>query len=382
MKLAVLADPLDNQNAGVHVYTKSMLLALDQRDDDNEYLIIRESDSDTWNNVKQIGLKRNLPFGLSVMRPWVTAKRIFWQLPRLVQKHKVDVVLEPAHFGPFGLKRDTLSVTFIHDITPLKFPNHHRWLSQKMQNWFLKNILKNSDLIITNSQYTKADLNSYFPFTTDKSHAILLGKDPFYSPDDNIEVLKQHGLQAHQYFLNVGTIEPRKNLTSLLEAYRKFREHSAHNIPLAIAGGKGWKTEAFDQALQSHPYKNEIKLLGYVDKSDMPALYSLSSALIYPSLYEGFGFPILEAMACGAPVICSNTSSMPEVGGEIPYYISPTDIEALFKNMLDITQLTREQREDIKARSIARAQQFSWDTHAAKMIDIMQIYLNKKRQRQ
>lgn len=382
MKLAVLADPLDNQTAGVHVYTKAMLHALDKLDDSNQYIIVREQTEEAWSNIEEYAIDRSLPWGLTSLRPWVTAKRIFWSIPQLMRKEKADVVLEPAHFGPFNLDKHMLRVTFIHDLTPIKFPQHHRWLSQKLQNIFLNRILQKSDLIITNSQHTRKDLNNYYPFTTDKSKAILLGKDNYYKATEDLSVLKKYNLTKHQYFLNVGTVEPRKNLVTLLAAYEKYCAQYGTETPLVIAGGKGWKTEEFDLALEQHPFKSSIHLLGFVPREDLPKLYTGATAMIYPSLYEGFGFPILEAMSCGAPVICSNTSSMPEVGGAIPYYISPTDVELLTSHMRDVSLLTQEGRKALKEKSIQQSEKFSWDKHVSEMISTIDTFLSRKRNRQ
>jgi alpha-1,3-rhamnosyl/mannosyltransferase len=129
------------------------------------------------------------------------------------------------------------------------------------------------------------------------------------------------------YWLAVGTIEPRKNLISLLEANQLFRESGNQQMPLSIVGERGWKSDAYYEMLAKHPFKTDIHLSGFVADSDLASLYSHARGLIYPSIYEGFGLPVLEAMSCGCPVICSSVSSLPEVGGDA---VSCANVELRF----------------------------------------------------
>lgn len=369
MKIAILADPLDNQNAGVHIFTKSLIEELISSDDAHTYVLVRQKyDPSLPDKVKQIVIPVK-PI------PGFASLRLFVQVPLALRKEKVDVVIEPAHFGPFNLPSSIKRMTVIHDLTPIIFPEHHTWHGQILQRIFLSRILSKTDHVITNSQNTSRDLEHYYPNTKDKNTAILLGKDRSYTPTIDPQVLIDNGIR-NRYFLTVGTIEPRKNLELLLSAFEKVIDESQEDISLVIAGGLGWKTESFEKALAEHPYRDKIIMLGYVDKKILPALYSQAIALIYPSIYEGFGFPVLEGMSCGVPVICANVSSLPEVGGSLALYIDPTSERDLIGHMQTALAYTVEEREAIKDKSVTHSDQYSWKNHAATFLSVIDKLVN------
>ncbi|MCB0565061.1 MAG: glycosyltransferase family 4 protein [Phaeodactylibacter sp.] len=365
MKIAILAGPLDNQSAGVHTYTKGLIEALLQYDSNNEYVLIREKKGpDLPSKVQQVIIP-NLPF-----LPLFASLRLFVIVPLILRRLQVDAVVEPAHFGPFNLPRHVRRITVIHDLTPLLFPQYHRWHSQLLQRLMLRRILKKAHLILAVSQNTAHDLASHFPFTEPKTVVVPPGRDPFFRPAPSKAVLKKWRIDA-PYFLFVGTIEPRKNLLLLLRAYRQFREQYKERVLLLIVGGKGWKYRVFYDELAQHPYRQDIHLTGYVDKQDLPAFYTHALALVYPSLYEGFGLPVLEAMACGAVVICSSRSSLPEVGGTAALYFGPEDEAGLLRNMQAIVQ-NELLAEEKKALSLQQAAAFSWESYVRLFIEAIQ----------
>lgn len=366
MKIAILAGPLDNQSAGVHTYTKGLVGALLQYDRENEYVLIREKKgSDLPSKVQQVVIP-NLRF-----LPLFASLRLFVIIPLVIRRLGVDAVVEPAHFGPFNLPRHIRRITVIHDLTPLLFPHFHRWHSQMLQRLMLRRILKKTHLILAVSQHTYSDLARLFPFTKPKTVVLPPGCDSFFRPDPSKAVLKKWRIDA-PYFLFVGTIEPRKNLILLLQAYHRFREQNKERILLVFAGGKGWKYRPFYDELAQHPYRKDIHLAGYVDKQDLPALYTHALALVYPSLYEGFGLPVLEAMACGAVVICSNQSSLPEVGGAAALYFDPEDGAGLLSHMQAIVQ-DESPANKKKALSLQQAATFSWESTVRLFVEALHI---------
>jgi glycosyltransferase involved in cell wall biosynthesis len=284
--------------------------------------------------------------------------RIFISVPRIIRKLNPDIVIEPAHFGPFNLPQNIKRVTIIHDLTPIKFPQWHKRLSRNLQKIFLPSILKRASLIITNSENTKKDLSETYPFTKEKVVRIYPGTDPFFCLDRN-EIVHH----KEPFFLSVGTIEPRKNFSLLLDAYQLFREKSNFNHSLIICGGKGWKNKIFYQKLKNHSFKNDIKILGYVNKKELKKLYSTTTAFIYPSLYEGFGFPVIEAMSCGAPCIVSNRSSLPEVGGDAALYFNPESASELCSQMIQLSN-SNELQNELIAKGFKQIIKFSWKDFA------------------
>ncbi|GGG26117.1 hypothetical protein GCM10011344_28530 [Dokdonia pacifica] len=365
MKIAILADTLDNQNAGIHVYTKSLIKELLKRNDEHEYILVRQKKDNKLQHIKQIAIPNiNLPIGFASFR-------LFFIIPYILRKHKVDAVFEPAHFGPFNLPKKIKRITFIHDLTPIILPEYHRWHSQVLQRIFLKRILKNTHLVFTNSKNTSKDLEQYYPFTKGKSKVLLLGKDSRFQPSQNKDLIHSFGIEL-PYFLSVGTIEPRKNLVRLLKAYTIFMNETSIPYNLVFAGGLGWKTENFKKELAIHPYREHIKILGYIKEEELPIVYSHASALIYPSLYEGFGLPILEALACGTDVICSNTSSLPEVAGAVAHYCNPESVDEIKEQMIKISQFSLTEQKINSQKNIEQAQLFSWEKHADSFINTIE----------
>ncbi len=356
MRIVILADPLDNQNAGVHIFTREFIHALVKYDTENEYILIREKRDENL-PLEQIEVPNvHLPIGLASIR-------LFFIIPLIIRRLKPDVVLEPAHFGPFNLPKRIKRITVIHDLTPIIFPQFHRKHSQILQKIFLGRILRNADMVLTNSEHTSRDVEKYYPVTKGKIVSGLLGKEELYQPTNSRQYLEQKELNS-PYFLFVGTIEPRKNLLILLEAFADYKKTDNEDTKLILVGGNGWKSESFLEALNKHPNRTDIIRPGYVEKKYLPELYSHCKAFIYPSLYEGFGLPILEAMACGAIVITSDVSSMPEVGGEAAFYINPSLSSSLLTQMEVVSNLSPAEIVDRKSNSIEQASQFSWEEFA------------------
>ncbi len=337
MRIGIIADPIDNQNAGVHVYTLEMVLALIANDRVNEYIIIRQKEgneiSKAYTNVKEIVVKNiALPIGYASFR-------LFFIIPSIFKKEKVDVVIEPAHFGPFNLPSNIKRITIIHDLSAVLFPEWHRWHSGILQKLFLPRILKKSDYILTNSLTTEKELHRFYPFTKEKTWMIYPGIRKLVNVIHEKELNQKYQLSKQDYFLFVGTLEPRKNLSLLLDAFEIYKTTNNDQTQLIIAGGKGWKNEAFEQRLAEHPNKNEIIITGYISNEELSFLYRNAGALIYPSQYEGFGFPVIEAMSVGTAVITTADTSMDEISKPLSLTFLNNDTADLAKKMLQIKQL-------------------------------------------
>lgn len=356
MRVALLADPIDNQNAGIHVFTKEMVNAMIRNNPGHEIILIREKVDNTLKGIKQIALLNiRLPIGYASLR-------LFFMVPFVLHRNRVNVVIEPAHFGPFNLLPHIKRVTIIHDLTPILFPSLHRWHSQFLQKVFLKSILNKTDLILANSDNTATDICKVYPQNCNKVKRIYPGKGKYFKPEINTSVLEKFKIEP-PYFLVVGTIEPRKNLLMLLEAYRIFLEKNHNGACLIITGGTGWKSEPFFEALKNHPDKNKIICTGFVEDDELPALYSHAIALIYPSVYEGFGLPIVEAMSCGTPVIAADNSSLKEAGGDGAIYFNSSDPKSLAQNMF-ILQNDPVTRSTLSKKAILHSEKFNWDIFA------------------
>lgn len=367
--IVIIADPIDKQLAGIHYFTLNLIKALLALDNENRYSIIKLGPDLIAENINHISLPNTLTFlETDPIRSFIT-------LPNLIKDLKPDLVIEPAHFGPFNLPKSIKRLTVIHDLTPLKFPSFHPIASVIAHKFLLPNIIKTANLLITNSKQTEKDLLAFFPRAKGKTHSIYLGKEDFFKPSYSEDILKSYKIKA-PFFLSLGTIEARKNLITLLEAYRIFRSSRLEKIHLVIVGKFGWNSNKFYKKLLKHPFKEDIKLIGYAKRRDLPYLYSQAEAFIYPSFYEGFGLPVLEAMACGTACLISNQSSLPEVGGDAALYFDPNssqDLKDLMQEVMDQDEL----KKNLKEKSLKQAQKFSWENFAQQLL----LIINKEIQR-
>ena len=359
MRIVINGDALDLQYAGVHFYVKNLLEEISDVGCDHEIIVLTP--------IKQKPTADSIHFVHVPLYTWIPffqMIRLFILMPIAAIRYKADVFIEPAHFGPFLLPERIKRVTVIHDMTPLLYPEWHTLRGWMLQKAFLPSIIRRADLIITNSAYTKSDIVRLTGKDPNRIAFSHLGVDPSFKPTNNKLIIQKIGI-TFSYILYLGTIEPRKNIENLIEAFEKFKSlNKDSELKLVIAGKMGWKTEQIKKKLESSAVKDDIVLPGYVNRSDMPSLYSHAKMVIYPSLYEGFGMPIIEAMACGVPVLCSKVSSMPEVGGFHAFYFDPNDPHSICETMVHV----HEQKEYNSKKAIAYAQSFSWKEMATDII--------------
>ncbi|HKK88955.1 MAG TPA: glycosyltransferase family 1 protein [Saprospiraceae bacterium] len=354
-KIAIIADALDNQKAGVHVYLRGLLDALYQIAQDKHILLIREKQADDYPGWKQIAL----PPSRHLMG---RAKRIFIDLPTTIGSWGANIVFEPAHFGPFRLAPHIRRVTFIHDLTPLLFPQYHPLHSALLQKWFLPGIVRKADLLLCNSQHTKKDIQKHWPSVGSKTKIIYPGLDPFW------RIPAQKESSGTPFILAVGTLEPRKNLGVLIQAFEKLK---AKGWPgkLVLTGAQGWKKKMWSKYLDRSPVKKDITQTGYVSREELRGLYSQCALFVYPSKYEGFGLPIIEALAAGAQVICSSSSSLPEAGGNCARYFNPERVQDLY---IQLKESLEKEHICSDAALGKHLEQFDWNRSAEKFLTLMQ----------
>lgn len=257
-------------------------------------------------------------------------------------------------------------VTTIHDLTIFKYPEtfsarggHDIVANQKRKLFFVKQY---SDLVIAVSETTKKDIIEILHLPEKRIRVIPEAADPIYSPRNKemVQEAKKKYLIEGDFLLCVGTREPRKNLDRVMAA---FAEISATNpdLSLVIAGKYGWGDD-------SSKLEQKVKILGFVEKEDLARLYSGATAFVYPSLYEGFGLPILEAMGCGCPVVTSNLGSMKEIGGEAAILVEPESIESIAGALSRVCR-SKKIREEAKIKGIKRAAEFSWEKAALQTLE-------------
>ena len=278
----------------------------------------------------------------------------------------MDVVIEPAHFGPWNLAKGTKRVTVIHDLTPILFPEFHKRMSAVLQKMFLPGILKRTDLIIANSKNTKKDIHKVYADLNTEVKEIYPGVEEIFKPNIDESLLSELQI-TKPYFLFVGTLEPRKNLKVLIDAFLEFKKEDERDHSLVLVGAKGWRSKELHQMLGGLSKDKGVICTGYLPSQDLPSIYTNAAALVYPSKYEGFGFPVLEALSCGTPVIIADNSSLPEVGGDVAMYFNCDDVDQLLSHM----RMTAINSNDNKAKYLDQAKKFSWDRFAGRMFDLL-----------
>ena len=350
MTIAIIADVLDTQSTGIYTYLRQLLNTLYINDQVNSYILIRPNASLEYPKWKQITvpISKHIPFHLRI--------RQLQSIPKILSKLNVDVVFEPAHFGPFNLPKHIYRITMIHDLTPILFPKHHDYVSYLVHKLLLRRILKKSDRIIVNSKNTKKDVIQYESSTADKIKIIYPGSSKIFKPTYNKSILRDYKIDS-DYILYVGTLEPRKNLEMLVSSFEKLHE-SNPSLKLVLVGKKGWKIESLLKRIERSQAQSNIIMTGYVQAEHLPTLYSLAKVFVYPSIYEGFGIPLLEAMNCGTPIITSSNSSLEEVTGDCARYIN--NEKELLQNLNEIIS-DKNLQQKMSQESLRRAKEFSWD---------------------
>ncbi len=275
-----------------------------------------------------------------------------------------DILHCPTGIGPL---RTRLPVALtVHDLC---FLHHPEWFPRS-RAWYYRAVLtagiQRADCLIADSHATADDLQRLLHIPESRIHVVPLGVDASFAPASPSEQKKvrQKYKVPEKYFLFVGTIEPRKNLERLCQAWATIREDAP---PLVIAGRHGWGGVTI-------PRDPHILLPGHIDQNDLPALYSAATAVVWPSLMEGFGLPPLEAMACGAPVLTSNTSSLPEVVGDAGLLVDPLQTDALADAMLRLAQ-DSDLRQQLREKGMRRAAMFTWEATANKTISAYETLL-------
>lgn len=294
------------------------------------------------------------------------AVKLYGHLVPLLEQHALQ------HFGPQDIYHSPnfmlpsfpgRRVVSILDLSTFRFPQHHPKARVQFVNGHIKKVLEQADHIITISNSVRNELVERFKYPQEKTSVTYLGADNTFRPHSRSELknLAQiFGLEYKEYYVYVASIEPRKNLDRLLDAFEIFRaEYSNYTLPLIVAGSPGWKSQHTHNKLKAMAAKGIVRYLGYVDQSWLPSLVAGARASLYPSLYEGFGLPVLEAMQSGTAVMTSKKTAMAEVGGSAVMQVDPNStsdmVEALHKLSSDNGTIN-----SMELDGLDRAKAFSW----------------------
>lgn len=364
MKAGIEAFSLQKSNTGIGNYTYQLLRSLSEisaNEDFTSHIYINEAKSGCTDfcpiqNIKSFSLDGRF-------------KEILYRtllMGGYINRTDIDIYHGTAFYLPMGLRKR--SVITVHDLACYKYANTFESMKVLYARLCIPDSLKRADRIIAVSENTKRDLIDIFGVKEDRIKVIYEAADRNYevcSPEKVEEVKTKYGI--NKYILCVGTLEPRKNLVSLLKAYARIINLLPEACRLVITGRKGW---LYDEILKTAgDLGDKVIFTGYVTNEELMLLYNGASVFVYPSLYEGFGLPVIEAMACGTPVITSNSSSLPEVVGAAGIMTDPLSIGELSDAILNVVS-NDELRNKLSKKSLERAGLFSWDKAARQTLEV------------
>lgn len=289
---------------------------------------------------------------------------------------RVDLFHEPDFVLPPTLPR-TRTVLTVHDLTFIRDPKSAFPRLRRYLNRVVPQSVSRATHILADSAATRSDLIELFGTPAEKVTVLYGGVDarfaPVREPERLAAIRAKYRLGAEPFFLGIGTLQPRKNYQRLIQAFSNIKDQIS-NTKLVIVGGKGWMYDDIFSQVKRLGLEDHVLFPGFVDDDDLPALYSAAEALAYPSIYEGFGLPLLEAMACGTPVVTSVTSSLPELAGDAALLVEPTDIDALATAMRRLLQ-DADLRRRLVAAGFEQIRKFTWEKAAAQLLAVYEAML-------
>ncbi|MGL3606261.1 glycosyltransferase family 4 protein [Rhizobium sp. G187] len=301
--------------------------------------------------------------------PWRRAVWSMTALPKAAKQDQLDLFWGPAHRLPPGLPVDLPTIVTIHDLVWLKAPETMRWQTWLGERAFMVASLKRARHIVADSEATAEDITAFYPDAAGRVDVIYPGLTTLPPPGGRPLIPMDDQGQKERYALFVGTLEPRKNLAQLLQAFASIPSSSLSGLKLVIAGGQGWRMGDLSALISHHGIQDRVVLTGFVSDAELAQLYASADFLLMPSLYEGFGFPIIEAQSFGVPVITSNRSSMPEVAGDGAVFVNPDDSAAI-ADAIQRLHSDRELREQLGELGRLNTARFPWEMAATALIQL------------
>ncbi|MDI6778326.1 MAG: glycosyltransferase family 1 protein [Patescibacteria group bacterium] len=383
MKIGIDIRPIGKKRTGDEVYFFNLVknLAETNRRDlistDDEYYLYTdrdpEKDSGLAGEIGKLGLGQN--FKVVFVKKTNRFCWNFWALPNYLKKNPVDV-FHTQYIAPFWLPKKIKLVLTIHDISFNFFPEHIR----KSDLFFLKTLIPRSirraDKIITVSQNEREQIIKFYKVPPEKVDVTYNGVDferfgKVFSAEEKENVRKKYNL-PEKFLLYVGTMQPRKNIPALLQALAVFyKKYNSRDMKLVIVGNKKARNfdRRIDEEIKNSSLSEQVIFPGWIEDKDLPAIYKLSECFVFPSLYEGFGIPIVEAMAAGIPVVSSDKSCLPEVGGDAALFADPANPADFAKKIHEV--ITDENlRSDLVKKGTKLAKSYTWQKTAEKTLEI------------
>ena len=361
MKIAIDIRTAAGEKVGKGWYTFHMVQNLLKLDHENEYILYSKDPVPGFEYIKNAEQKV------------IEGSGIFWhrKVAKDIVKEECDIFFAPTSFIITTLiPKSVKTVIAIHDLVAFLFPANHNKKAVFIEKLFLKRALRKAAFIVTISQNTKRDIMKLFEYDESKIDIVYCGASDEFKPLNKsfIQPFAKKTKLPKDFFLAVGTLEPRKNYVTLVEAFAQLHDKYP-NYHLIIVGGKGWKYEEIFETVRKHYLGKFVHNLGYVSSASLVKLYNLAKGFVFPSFYEGFGIPPLEAMKSGCPVIASYSSSIPEVVGDAALLINPVsgiEIAAAMAKLIKDPNLC----EKLRNEGFLQSKKFSWTVSAKKLLEI------------
>lgn len=358
MNIGILSQNKEKNITGINRVTMGILTELLKQDNDNRYIFLGRTE---WLQLPM----ESLPIVMS------TDKTL--SLNYLQMSHPMDII--HSHYRPFHVASHMScgKILTIHDLIPLLYP---QWYGSQYDYFdiAIRQCAKEMDVVIAVSECTKRDIIKYYNIPEDKIKVVYNGLFPtkFFDRYETGEAVA--GLEGEKFLLTVSGVGPHKNQRRLVEAFLHFKRHNPWSGIKLVLTGPVRRYDVVRDILQEHGgLEKDIVFTGFVTDKQLIWLYQNAEAFLYTSLYEGFGLPILEAMSVGKAVICSNTSSMPEVGGEAVEYCNPQDVESISESIGRVV-LNPIYRQELERRAVEQASRFSYEKAAREMMEIYQLF--------
>ncbi len=367
LKIGIIYGGISEQKTGMGHYLHQVLLAMKRLAPEHRYFLIDHRRHpipfrDQFENVI-VDLPRH-PLGIT--------RWILWEVSKTL--NQFDLVFSPGLYGPVRIPKGVVSVMVVHDLTRYLFPHFFPFnpVQKVLDRLAYPAMVSRYDHLLAVSEATRKDLTTLFKAPEEKITVAYHGAEGAFQPlaraEDQEKFLKTQGLKK-PFILFLGTLEPRKNIPTLLRAFEGIKDQIPHD--LVLVGQRGWKWEPILKEMERPELKERVHWAGYVSDPERVFFYNAADFLVYPSWYEGFGMPLLEAMQCGCPVITSRVSAMPEVVGEAGLLIDPGQTEDLKRAMLRLIHEPGT-AEKIKKAGLEQAKKFSWETSARKTLEIFE----------
>lgn len=361
MKIGINGRFLVAKRTGVQRAAYNLIKTLFEMDQENEYILFtgKDLEDSEWNYPNVRLVKSQLRIGENI-------RNHLWEqftLPRLARQHQVDILHSPANMAP--LFYNGRSIVHIHDLCFVVNPQWYSYLFHTAYNIAIPRLAQKASRVITNSNNSRNDLLQFYNVDAEKVRLIYWAVDQTFG--DKVDKIEREE-EEQDYILYVGSLEPRKNIASLIEAYESLRSDNPDlETKLVLIGGESPLFAAV--RLQIKKYHTDVIFKGFVSDAELKNYYRQAKVVAYPSLYEGFGLPPLEAMASGAPVVTSNTSSLPEVVGEAALMVSPYDCAQLAETLARVLR-SRELRDEMRRRGYEQIRKFNWYRVARNVLSV------------